>query len=98
MGPPRCRLLSSGVEKVPAIRMTEHVLQCRGLMRKADSSPYETYLCMWRAVDAVHWLPNIQFFTVFNFHPQKIRVLLFWGFFGQPCFLNMTEGRHLYNS
>ena len=66
MGPPRCRLLSSGVEKVPAIRMSEHVLQRRGLMRKADSSPYETYLCFWRAVDAVRWLPNIQFFTLFS--------------------------------
>lgn len=38
------------------------------------------------------------FHSVFNFHPQKIRVLLFWGFFGRPCFLNVTEGRHLYKS
>lgn len=87
VGPPRCRLLSSGVEKVPAIRMTEHVLQCRGLMRKADSSPYETYLCMWRAVDAVHWLPNIQFFTLFSiFTRRRLGCCCFGAFSGSPAF------------
>lgn len=38
----------------------------QGLMRIADSSPYETYFCIWTAVDVVHWLPNIQFFTLFS--------------------------------
>lgn len=38
----------------------------RGLMRKTDSSPYETYLSFWTARDVAHWLPNIQFFTLFS--------------------------------
>lgn len=33
-GPPRCRVVSSGVEKIPAIRMSEHVLQHRAWWEK----------------------------------------------------------------
>lgn len=52
----------------------------QGLMRKADSSPCETYFCFWTAVDVVHWLPNIQFFTLFSiFTHCRLVALLFRG-------------------
>jgi len=52
VGPPRCTVLSSGVEKTPAIRVSEHVLQHMTLDEKSRLSA----LGCWTAMDAIHWL------------------------------------------
>lgn len=68
-----CTVLSSGVEKISAIRMSEHVLQ-HGAWREKQTPQHMklTSAC------GQPWLWSIDF-PIFNFHSLQITVLLFWG-------------------
>ena len=94
----RCTVLSSAVEKPPAVRMSEHVLQHGPWWEKQTLQPYETYLCLWTSVDVVHRWANTQSFSLFSIFTHCRIWSRCLGDFELVCCSNSTGRRQVEHS